>query len=93
MLVLDEADRLLDMGFKDDLQKILARLPKQRRSGLFSASVSEAVDQIIRVGLRNPVKVAVKVRGASGVEEKRTPARYGSIDFLPHSSINADKRE
>ncbi|KAL1971287.1 hypothetical protein VTN77DRAFT_239 [Rasamsonia byssochlamydoides] len=74
MLVLDEADRLLDLGFKDDLQKILARLPKQRRSGLFSASVSEAVDQLIRVGLRNPVKIAVKVRGASGVEEKRTPA-------------------
>jgi ATP-dependent RNA helicase DDX55/SPB4 len=76
MLVLDEADRLLDLGFKDDLQKILARLPKQRRTGLFSASVSEAVDQIIRVGLRNPVKIAVKVRGGSGSEEKRTPARY-----------------
>lgn len=81
MLVLDEADRLLDLGFKDDLQKILARLPKQRRTGLFSASVSEAVDQIIRVGLRNPVKIAVKVRGASGMEEKRTPARYGSVEF------------
>lgn len=79
MLVLDEADRLLDLGFKDDLQKILARLPKQRRTGLFSASVSEAVDQIIRVGLRNPVKIAVKVRGGSGTEDKRTPARYGTI--------------
>ncbi|GBF67212.1 ATP-dependent rRNA helicase [Trichophyton mentagrophytes] len=73
VLVLDEADRLLDLGFKDDLQKILARLPKQRRTGLFSASVSEAVDQIVRVGLRNPVKIAVKVRGA-GAEDKRTPA-------------------
>ncbi|KAI3135832.1 hypothetical protein CBS147325_7557 [Penicillium roqueforti] len=73
MLVLDEADRLLDLGFKDDLQKILGRLPKQRRTGLFSASISEAVDQIVRLGLRNPVKIAVKVRGA-GVEEKRTPA-------------------
>ncbi|PGG95269.1 ATP-dependent rRNA helicase SPB4 [Polytolypa hystricis UAMH7299] len=72
-LVLDEADRLLDLGFKEDLQKILARLPKQRRTGLFSASVSEAVDQIVRVGLRNPVKIAVKVKGA-GVEDKRTPA-------------------
>jgi ATP-dependent RNA helicase DDX55/SPB4 len=81
VLVLDEADRLLDLGFKDDLQKILARLPKQRRTGLFSASVSEAVDQIIRVGLRNPVKIAVKVRG-SGVEDKRTPARYGSVEIL-----------
>lgn len=74
VLVMDEADRLLDMGFKDDLQKILSRLPKQRRTGLFSASVSEAVDQIIRVGLRNPVKIAVKVKG-QGVEDKRTPSR------------------
>ncbi|KAJ5105976.1 hypothetical protein NUU61_003323 [Penicillium alfredii] len=74
MLVLDEADRLLDLGFKDDLQNILRRLPKQRRTGLFSASISEAVDQIVRVGLRNPVKVAVKVKGAAGVEDKRTPA-------------------
>lgn len=74
MLVLDEADRLLDLGFKDELQKILRCLPKQRRTGLFSASVSEAVDQIVRVGLRNPVKVMVKVKSASGALDKRTPA-------------------
>ncbi|RDW86880.1 ATP-dependent RNA helicase SPB4 [Aspergillus mulundensis] len=74
MLVLDEADRLLDLGFKETLQNILRRLPKQRRTGLFSASISEAVDQIVRVGLRNPVKVVVKVKGGSGVEDKRTPA-------------------
>ncbi|KZZ96429.1 DEAD-like helicase [Ascosphaera apis ARSEF 7405] len=74
VLVLDEADRLLDLGFKEDLQKILARLPKQRRTGLFSASVSEAVDQIIHVGLRNPVKIAVKVKSASGALDKMTPA-------------------
>ncbi|KAJ5132590.1 hypothetical protein N7448_006748 [Penicillium atrosanguineum] len=74
MLVLDEADRLLDLGFKEDLQRILRHLPKQRRTGLFSASISEAVDQIVRVGLRNPVKIAVKVKGGSGAEDKRTPA-------------------
>ncbi|PQE20701.1 atp-dependent rRNA helicase spb4 protein [Rutstroemia sp. NJR-2017a BBW] len=73
VLVLDEADRLLDLGFKDDLQKILARLPKQRRTGLFSASVSEAVGEIVRVGLRNPVKIAVKVKSAGG-DDKKTPA-------------------
>ncbi|EPE29397.1 P-loop containing nucleoside triphosphate hydrolase [Glarea lozoyensis ATCC 20868] len=73
VLVLDEADRLLDLGFKDDLQKIIGRLPKQRRTGLFSASVSEAVGEIVRVGLRNPVKIAVKVKSASG-DDKRTPA-------------------
>ena len=75
VLVLDEADRLLDLGFAVDLQKILSKLPKQRRTGLFSASVSEAVDQIIRVGLRNPVKVAVKVKGTNGGEDRRTPLR------------------
>ena len=75
VLVLDEADRLLEMGFKDDMQKILGRLPKQRRTGLFSATVGEAVDQIVRVGLRNPVKIAVKVRASDGGEDKRTPAR------------------
>ncbi|KAF2706968.1 ATP-dependent rRNA helicase-like protein spb4 [Pleomassaria siparia CBS 279.74] len=81
-LVLDEADRLLDLGFKDDLQRILSRLPKQRRTGLFSASVSEAVDQLVRVGLRNPVRIAVKVKtrvnGKIGeeitLEDKKTPA-------------------
>lgn len=83
VLVLDEADRLLDMGFKDDLQKILGRLPKQRRTGLFSASVSEAVDQLVRVGLRNPVKIAVKVRGLDGHEDKRTPARYALQSLSP----------
>ncbi|PIG79694.1 ATP-dependent rRNA helicase spb4 [Aspergillus arachidicola] len=74
MLVLDEADRLLDLGFKETLQNIIRRLPKQRRTGLFSASISEAVDQIVRVGLRNPVKVMVKVKGTSGAQDKRTPA-------------------
>ncbi|TQV95075.1 DEAD/DEAH box helicase (Sbp4) [Cordyceps javanica] len=76
-LVLDEADRLLDLGFKQDLQNILSHLPKQRRTGLFSASVSEAVSEIIRVGLRNPVKIEVKVKmkdGGGVVEDRRTPA-------------------
>ena len=79
VLVLDEADRLLDLGFKEDLQKILGKLPKQRRTGLFSASISEAVDQIIRVGLRNPVKIAVKVKDINGGEDRRTPLRSGKL--------------
>ena len=74
ILVLDEADRLLDLGFKQDLQKIITRLPKQRRTGLFSASVSEAVHEIVHVGLRNPVRVTVKVKGSSGALDQRTPA-------------------
>ncbi|KAJ1626066.1 P-loop containing nucleoside triphosphate hydrolase protein, partial [Pavlovales sp. CCMP2436] len=61
LLVLDEADRLLDMGFEQTLNSILSKLPKQRRTGLFSATQTEQVMQLIRAGLRNPVKVDVKV--------------------------------
>ncbi|GAB7338036.1 hypothetical protein MBLNU457_4405t1 [Dothideomycetes sp. NU457] len=74
MLIMDEADRLLDLGFSDTIRKILSRLPKQRRTGLFSASMSEALDQLVRVGLRNPVRIAVKVKSASGAVDKKTPA-------------------
>lgn len=76
ILVLDEADRLLDLGFKQDLQAIISRLPKQRRTGLFSASVSEAVGEIIRVGLRNPVKIEVRVKMKDGgaLEDRKIPA-------------------
>ncbi|KAI9749392.1 MAG: ATP-dependent rRNA helicase spb4 [Lichina confinis] len=73
VLVLDEADRLLDLGFKYDVQGILDRLPKQRRTGLFSASVGEAVSELVRTGLRNPVKIAVRVKGAKFGEDQRTP--------------------
>jgi len=86
LLVLDEADRLLDLGFKDDLTRILSLLPKQRRTGLFSASVSEAVDQIIRVGLRNPVRIAVKVKGTNGVQDKKTPASLKMAYLLTPAS-------
>ncbi|KAI1108280.1 ATP-dependent rRNA helicase SPB4 [Nemania sp. NC0429] len=71
-----QSNRLLDLGFKTDIQGILSRLPKQRRTGLFSASVGEAVSEIIRVGLRNPVKISVRVKTKSGdiIEERKTPA-------------------
>ncbi|RYP80669.1 hypothetical protein DL769_002351 [Monosporascus sp. CRB-8-3] len=88
-LVLDEADRLLDLGFKQDLSTIISRLPKQRRTGLFSASMSEAVEGIIRVGLRNPVKVAVKVKNlkTGGIIEERTiPASLQMTYFISPAS-------
>lgn len=58
--VLDEADKLLDMSFEKDVISILRRLPKQRRTGLFSATISGAGETIFRTGMSNPVKVAVK---------------------------------
>lgn len=77
VLVLDEADRLLDLGFKEQLNSILGYLPKQRRTGLFSASMSEAVSELIRAGLRNPQRIAVTVKNLKDggiIEERKTPA-------------------
>lgn len=57
---------MLDMGFKQQLDAIMARLPRQRRTGLFSATQTEAVEALMRAGLRNPVRVAVAVTAAAG---------------------------
>lgn len=65
MVVLDEADRLLDISFFKDVEKILKILPKQRRTGLFSATISSAGSLIFKTGLRNPVKITVNSKGSS----------------------------
>ena len=56
-LILDEADRLLDMGFWPDIQSILNKLPNQRQTSLFSATFPEELEQIANTLLFNPVKV------------------------------------
>ena len=60
LLVLDEADMLLQLGFQDSLNKIFDFLPKQRRTGLFSATMTKRIDMLIKVGLRNPVRIEIK---------------------------------
>jgi ATP-dependent RNA helicase DDX55/SPB4 len=62
VLVLDEADRLLDMGFRKKLDSIVQKLPKQRRTGLFSATQTKEVRALIRAGMRNPAIISVKVK-------------------------------
>ncbi|GAA5976301.1 hypothetical protein JCM10908_005448 [Rhodotorula pacifica] len=71
VLVMDEADRLLDLGFTPTLTRLLEHFPKQRRTGLFSATMTDALGQLVRVGLRNPVRVVVKVeaKNAKGKEK------------------------
>jgi ATP-dependent RNA helicase DDX55/SPB4 len=68
VLILDEADRLLDMGFQANLNTIFSYLPKQRRTGLFSATQTREVEDLIRAGLRNPVRVSVKETTEQGEE-------------------------
>ncbi|KAI9477647.1 P-loop containing nucleoside triphosphate hydrolase protein [Coemansia mojavensis] len=82
VLVLDEADRLLDMGFEASLTAIFSSIPKQRRTGLFSATMSEGLGQLVRAGLRNPARVQVKVADRDGsLIERRIPSTL-SINYL-----------
>ncbi|KAL2170013.1 hypothetical protein VTG60DRAFT_5414 [Thermothelomyces hinnuleus] len=73
---MDEADRLLDLGFSPEITRILGYLPKQRRTGLFSASLSEAVERLITVGLLYPHKITVRVKSLKDggeIQERKTP--------------------
>ena len=58
-LVLDEADRMLDMGFIHDIRKIVSKLPAQRQTMLFSATMPQAIAELASRMLRDPVQVAV----------------------------------
>ncbi|KAF8274941.1 P-loop containing nucleoside triphosphate hydrolase protein [Lactarius quietus] len=101
VLILDEADRLLDLGFQQSLTRILSRLPKQRRTGLFSATMTDAdaMSELVRAGLRNPVRIVVKVQSkqpraadsrlveSGGVlNERRIPSGLKIFGLVCHAS-------
>ncbi|XP_052216013.1 ATP-dependent RNA helicase DDX55-like isoform X1 [Dreissena polymorpha] len=96
ILVLDEADRLLDMGFEASINTILSFIPKQRRTGLFSATQTDEVEKLIRAGLRNPVRVTIKEKSNIKHENpesnniQKTPATLNNYYMIvkPEEKLN-----
>ena len=69
-VVLDEADRMLDMGFINDMRKILSGVPKERETLLFSATMSDATKKIVNDFLTDPVLVSVKKKDVTNSIEQ-----------------------
>jgi len=82
ILVLDEADRMLEDGFADELNEILTTIPKSRQTMLFSATMTNSVDSLIRVGLNRPVRLLVdsKRQTVAGLTQEFVRLRSGRED-------------
>jgi ATP-dependent RNA helicase DDX55/SPB4 len=91
LLILDEANRLLDISFAVTLTAILARLPKERRTGFHSATQTEQVDELAHAGLRNPVRVAVRVKAlAPAAAPSKADKDYDLDESEPSSGSKKD---
>ena len=105
ILILDEADRMLDMGFEMAVSNIISKLPKQRRTGLFSATVTSNVENLIKAGMRNPefINIIINQNKSSNlfVSEKEIKDKinnkgsyYSIIEFTPDNyRINNSSQE
>ena len=77
LVVLDEADRMLDMGFIDDIREILSHCAQQRQSFFFSATLDNRVKGLVETFMNNPVNIYVKT-GETSDNVEQNVVRYGS---------------
>lgn len=68
-LILDEADRMLDMGFEADMRKVLAALPKDRQSGFFSATLPEVMGDMSREHQRDALHIVIEGHEPQGIDQ------------------------
>jgi len=69
-IVLDEADRMLDMGFVNDMRYVMKLMPEKRHTLFFSATLSPEIDMLIKDFLKEPVRISVKTRDtAKGIDQ------------------------
>jgi ATP-dependent RNA helicase DDX27 len=82
ILVLDEADRMLEEGFESQLDEILTTIPKSRQTMLFSATMTSSVDNLIRIGMNRPVRLMVdaKKQTVKGLVQEFVRLRPGKED-------------
>jgi ATP-dependent RNA helicase RhlE len=71
IIILDEADKMLEMGFIDDIRKILAHLPKERHSVMFSATFPKEIKSLAKSFLNNPITVEIDKENLSAQEIKQ----------------------
>lgn len=76
-VVLDEADRMLDMGFINDMRSILSETPKNRETLFFSATMSPTIEKLVHEFLNDPVTVSVKKKDVTN-SIKQDVVRYGA---------------
>ncbi|KAG9202464.1 nucleolar DEAD-box protein required for synthesis of 60S ribosomal subunit [Epicoccum nigrum] len=82
ILVLDEADRMLEEGFESQLNEILTTIPKSRQTMLFSATMTSSVDKLVRIGMDKPVRLMVdaKKQTVKGLTQEFIRLRLGKED-------------